>query len=600
MARVFPPLGEIDRLSPSLNVGERQVLDSLKTLDDGWTVYVQPKLGLDQPDFIVLHPSYGVTALEVKDWSVGCYRQELTGALQVREGEGWRRIDEAPRYQAHRYRDTIFSRCFADANTPSKDFAVVRAVVVLVRHTTTEARSLLEIPHTTAAELRVQVWGGDDLRRHPVLVLTGRNNPSRVNLRPENIDRLRRHLAEPEAISDQRSPLTLSAAAQNIERNTSNARMRRVRGAAGSGKSLGLAARAARLAKEGKDVLVVTYNTTLPHYLHDLAARRCREIDAPLNRITFTHLHGWCNRVCDDGRLAGFDAVGSMLPGMTDENDAAVDRATDVYKSGLGQRFDAVLVDEGQDFSLRWWNFLRRYVCKPDGEMLLVADPTQDIYDQRAWTDEARMVGAGFRGAWTEVDGSYRMPPDLIQVVADFVTAHVDGVIVPPLVPIDHPMQGGNYAPTVRRWVNLQRGETMGHRLGQEVVQLLRSNADLSPSDIVFLASSHKMGLEATRVIERAGHEVQHVFSNDTRERRKLKERFWASTPGVKGCTFHSFKGWESRAVVLPVSSSDNSHRMAYVGLTRVKGDPRHRSAFVTVVNNDLRLYPFEQQFMAS
>jgi hypothetical protein len=42
----------------------------------------------------------------------------------------------------------------------------------------------------------------------------------------------------------------------------------------------------------------------------------------------------------------------------------------EAYRLGFGPRFDAVLVDEGQDFSLKWWNFLRLGVCRPDGELI--------------------------------------------------------------------------------------------------------------------------------------------------------------------------------------------------------------------------------------
>ncbi len=53
-------------------------------------------------------------------------------------------------------------------------------------------------------------------------------------------------------------------------------------------------------------------------------------------------------------------------------------------------------------FSASWWNALRK-VCRPGGEMLLVADATQDIYGTaRSWTDDA-MTGAGFKGDWAEL-----------------------------------------------------------------------------------------------------------------------------------------------------------------------------------------------------
>ncbi len=600
MARVFPAVEQLDHLPEPLNVGEQHVLGALRRLDDEWLVYVQPRLGLDQPDFVVLHPDFGVTAVEVKDWSTGAYRQAESGIIEVRNGGGWQQTSEAPRYQAHRYRDAIFSRFFADTNTAFRDFSIVRAIVVMVRHTTPQAQALLRMSRVTDSEQRITVWGGEDFARDPIRALTGYRTPRPMVISKACLDRLRRHLAEPEAISDQRLPLNLSQAARKIERNQYGARIRRVRGAAGSGKSLGLAARAARLASENKDVLVVTFNSTLPHYLQDLAARRCRELGASLQRITFIHLHGLCARVCDDSRLAGFEAIGTMLPGIADPNDEIVDRAREAYEHGRGVRYDAVLVDEGQDFSLKWWNFLRSEVCHPNGEMLLVADPTQDVYDQHAWTDEDRMIGAGFSGPWTDVSGSYRMPPDLIPVVADFARRHVEGARVDPQIPFDHPLSAGGYEATIRRWVNVPQGAAMGHQLGQEVVHLLQDHPDLAPSDVVFLAPSHRCGLQAVKIIKAAGFEVQHLFAEGKRERRDLKNRFWGASPGVKGCTVQSFKGWESRAVALTVSCHADSHRLAYVGLTRVKGDPYYRSAYVTVLNSDRQLQAFGTHFMAS
>jgi len=40
------------------------------------------------------------------------------------------------------------------------------------------------------------------------------------------------------------------------------------------------------------------------------------------------------------------------------------------------ERYDAVLVDEGQNIEAGWWDLLRDHLLTPDGEMFLVADPT--------------------------------------------------------------------------------------------------------------------------------------------------------------------------------------------------------------------------------
>ena len=59
--------------------------------------------------------------------------------------------------------------------------------------------------------------------------------------------------------------------------------------------------------------------------------------------------------------------------------------------------YDAIIVDEGQDFQISWWQALRNFLSD-NGEMVLAADPTQDLYGTASnWTDEA-MVGAGFSG----------------------------------------------------------------------------------------------------------------------------------------------------------------------------------------------------------
>jgi hypothetical protein len=467
------------------------------------------------------------------------------------------------------------------------------------RCTTVQANGAIAKSRVQDAERWIEVYGYDDLQHDPTLVLTGSRQPVARNISPVFLDALRRSLAEPEANSDQRLPLPLSTAAGNIEANPREARIRRVRGSAGCGKSLGLAARAARLSLEGKEVLVVTYNSTLPHYLRDLAARRCRDIGASLSRITFVHFHELCRHAVDNARVAGAHPVVTPLPGVLTDFEEMIDRGIEAYRLGCGPRFDAVLVDEGQDFSLKWWNMLRQHVCLPNGELLLVADPTQDVYGQRAWTDEESMIGAGFSGPWTDLRGSYRMPPDLTPVVAEFAQLHLGDWDVNPAVPYDHPQRPGRYQPTVKRWVNTERGESCGERLGAEVVQLLNNNPDLAPSDVVFLAN-HREGLEAVKVITDAGYQVQHVFGSTDAEKRNRKMRFWGSAAGVKGCTVQSFKGWESRAVVMSVGWGGEARRLAYVGLTRVKGDRANRSAFVTVVNSDFGLRSFQQRFERS
>jgi hypothetical protein len=259
--------------------------------------------------------------------------------------------------------------------------------------------------------------------------------------------------------------------------------------------------------------------------------------------------------------------------------------------------FDAVLVDDGQDFARGWWDLLRDHVCRPGGEMLLVSDPTQDLSDRRDWTEEEHMADAGFSGPWGELEGSYRLPSDIVPIANEFSLRYLDGERLAVSVPDDRHCVPGRNAPSVRRWLNVSPTVSLGRQIGYEVAELLDHDPDLSPADVVFLCESHADGLQAVKVLEACGIEVQHVFADDRRQRSRRERRFWPDAPGVKGCTVQGFKGWESRAVVMGIDTWPDALRRTYVALTRVKADRRGRPTYISVVNGDPSMARFGEFF---
>ena len=354
------------------------------------------------------------------------------------------------------------------------------------------------------------------------------------------------------------------------------------------------AARAVNLALEGQEVLVLCFNITLAHYLHDLAARHARTVGLGpgLRNITFDYFHGFCGDILDqygDQRSLSHD----------DWLDSLVSDVDDIYAMPgcTAPQFDAVLIDEGQDFKLTWWNMLRQRVLRDGGEMLLVSDRTQDVYRHSGWTDEDSMLGAGFRGRWTELKGTYRMPPDLVPVVADFAQRYLSAENLDlPTVESDHPLLLEAYPATVRRWINADEAN-LAVIATDAVEHMLINHTSLHSDDLVVLAD-HDRGLLIADELTRRKHVMSHVFSAaPDKERQRRKRRFWGGTPGIKGCTIHSFKGWEARAVVIVLTSGSGGPRNAYVAMTRLKGDPGNRAAFITVVNANPELSTFQPRF---
>lgn len=591
MAILKPSIGDLGQLVTPLNAGECCVARALSMLDDKWTVYVQPRLGQDMPDFVAVHDRYGVCALEVKDWARSGYRQTPDGAIEYRCSDtGWHRSTELPRYQAHRYRSTIFDQFFALPNDNSKPTQAVRSVVVLPQYSNDHARALLALPSVTDDELAIEVWGGDGLKQSIERIVKGKGCPTP---RPQSMKRLRRHLVQSEIHAELQSPTKLSHDARNIATNPSNARIRRVRGPAGCGKSFGLAARAAFLASQGKRVLVLSYNVTLSNYLRTLVTSRCNDYAANPTLVTCTSFHALCYRIVDDAERSGMELT---APLGVESWDAAVIKAEQVLVAGHRPTFDAVLIDEGQDFTLDWWNLLRHHVIVTDGELLLVADPTQDVYEKQSWTDNEQMLGAGFAGPWTELKGSYRMPGDIVPIANAFAERYINGERISAEVLDDRDDVVQRSSTTKRAWVNVDRTDELGASIGREVVRLLDENPTLSPSDVVFLCEHHDDGLAAVAQIERAGHTVHHIFSRSKPDRAIRKRRFWPDADGVKGCTVHSFKGWETPALVMGIRRDDGSRRLAYVAMTRVAGR-MSGVGYLSVVNSDFTVAGFQSTF---
>ena len=591
MAILKPSLDDLGQLVTPLNSGELCVARALSMLNDEWTVYIQPRLGQDIPDFVAVHDRYGVCAVEVKDWARSGYRQTASGAIEYQcGGTGWHQSKEMPRYQAYRYRSTIFDQFFALPDDNSKPTPAVRSVVVLPNYSNDHARALLALPSVTDDEFAVEVWGGDGLKQSIERIVKGIGCP---RPRPESVKRIRRHLVRSEILAELQSPSKLSRDARNIASNPRNAQIRRVRGPAGCGKSFGLAARAAYLASQGQRVLVLSFNVTLANYLRTLVTARCNDYAANPTLVTCTSFHALCHRAVDDAEGAGFEMT---APDEAPSHDGVVIKAAQALAAGHGPTYDAVLIDEGQDFTLDWWNLLRRYIVAADGEMLLVADPTQDVYENRSWTDNEQMFGAGFSGPWTELKGSYRMPSDMVPIANAFAQRYITGERLSAEVLGDHDDVVQRSSITNRQWLNITRTNELGRSIGIEVVRLLADNPELSPSDVVFLCEHHDDGLAAVREIERAGHSVHHIFSKFESDRAVRKRRFWPDADGVKGCTVQSFKGWETPALVMGIRRDPHSRRLAYVAMTRIAGRISG-VGFLSVINSDLTVAGFQSTF---
>lgn len=484
--------------------------------------------------------------------------------------------------------------------------AVITAGVIMTRATTKRARELLDpfLPPSAVsgnAALYYPIAGSDALNARALGEIfpdsQWHNSKYMTSTLAED---LRSWLYEPDHASAQREPLSLDSRQHEIvTTRPEKTGFRRVRGPAGSGKSQAIAAKAAHLAMDGKDVLVVTFNITLWHYLRDLAVRYPDPGRGFTNRITWLHFHEWCKRVCDEaGASEEYKALWRNQPESRDPgNDSILERDLPqlvhrVLDRGSDKvcRYDAILVDEGQDFNLDWWNALRK-VLRSGGEMLLAADESQDIYGRaRAWTDDA-MTGAGFRGGnWFRLEGSYRLPEEFVPLLRRYVREYLPEIDenLPEAIRLDPPPNRQIELPTEPvkiRWIQVQAPE----QAVKASVWAFRNTlwfADpwhVHVSEITLLTATINSGLECVEALNDMGIDIAHVFNEDRGKTKRLKLAFFMGDGRAKACTVHSFKGWESRALVVLIDSakSINDRALLYVAMTRLK---RHMEGSVLTV----------------
>lgn len=596
---VSPPVKAFSELRQPLTAGETAVFEMFcRVLPVEWEIYVQPHLNGLRPDFVLLNPKVGIAVFEVKDWDLDAVRYSVH-----RDGRGkpvlWGEADgkrftirsSNPVKQVNRYKEAIYN-LYCPRLRERSGMAAITAGVIFPFADLARLRNLFSdfLPGPTDKDAPYHtISGRQELAEGDLSVIFPTTRYTRSTIMHEAMaDDLRGWLVEPDFASAQRSPLRLDPNQRSLVETWPDSGYRRVKGPAGSGKSLVLGARAAKLANEGKSVLIATFNITLWHYLRDIVVRGLNHPAAARN-IQFTHFHLWCKDVCIFADME--DSYAALFEGFDRKSSAEKNRilAEDVPSLANAAmddpdmpRFDAVLVDEGQDYRPYWWNVIRK-ARKPDGQMMLVADATQDVYGTaKAWTDEA-MNGAGFAGGrWAQLRTSYRLPPVAQKYASDFAHRFLPATSVD----LPEPAQQSLGVEDCRlRWVQCSP-EVAIQTCEREVLGLMEmtGRSGLANADITFLTDDPSAGAEVAQLLMARNIAVLSTFHPATAERRREKMGFYMGDARIKATTLHSFKGWEARLLVVHVSRASGSESLAliYAGLTRLKQSPE--GSFLTVI----------------
>jgi hypothetical protein len=516
MARVLPA----EPVSKSS--GELKVRSALAGLGPGWTVLhgvawqgVRSGRQSDgEADFVLVHPSHGLLIVEVKG-----------GGIEVDEGvwystdrRGERHQIKDPFAQATESKHSLIaflrSRKMVDgfvsaghavafpdiAGIPSLGPAAPAEIV----WTRGDLQHMAAAVDATVRHWDLMPWGTADDAARVVSALA----PT-VAARPLLRDQVDASIEELIRLTDEQVR-TLDALRRN--------RRSMVYGGAGTGKTVLAVERARRLADDGARVLLTCFNRPLGDHL--------ASITADDDQIYASSFHALCFA---QARAAGFELPASPSAAWFDEDLPAL---LPESAERNGNQFDAVVVDEAQDFAPSWWTYLAMLLVDPDdGPFHVFLDSNQSIFRQD-WEPP-------FDAASFDLSINCRSTLPILDRVAGFTGAELAS-------------SSGADGPSPRLDIIDGFGD-IGNALRSALHRLLVQER-LSASQIVLLSTSKDV-VEEMRRRKIGPHQLVPPGGD-----------------GIVAETVHRFKGLESDAVVLVCPDlNDDSDRLLYVGLTRAR-----------------------------
>ena len=378
MARMYP-----NQLSPDTESdAERMLYQAFQDeLDNSYTVFHsvawhslddqrRPRDG--EADFVIAHPQRGILVMEAKGGRIRC--DPRTGRWISTDRTGQTHDIKDPFTQARESKYILLDQLKVMLNARQRRINIGHAVAfpnVLMG----EALPGLDKPRQIVLDAiglaglsgwvgrALAYWRGQETQRDTA------PGEEAVQALMDLLGRVRelRPAMWGEFVREQQQLIRLTEQQYMILDVLNRQRRAAICGCAGSGKTMLAVEKANRLARQGFRVLLTCFNK---HLAADLRARL-----KPSPNLDIVNFHALCY---DLARRAG------VLPVKRDDNtffnqqlpEALMDAA-----DALDIRYDAIVVDEGQDFREDWWIPLQTLLREPDhGIIYIFFDDNQRIY----------------------------------------------------------------------------------------------------------------------------------------------------------------------------------------------------------------------------
>ncbi|RDI38000.1 3'-5' exonuclease [Falsibacillus pallidus] len=596
-----------ESIRSTATAGERLLFRTLKTyLPEDFIVYYEPEIHGKRPDFVIIGPDLGLIVLEVKDYTKNTILQINHDEWLLHTSTGSQTAVKSPLKQAREYVFHIADFLKKDKNLINLEgkykyqlkfpfgFGAVFTRLTQKDFIENDLYSVIEPSFClTRDEIDPEKEGfSEEILIEKILNMFSVPYRLREPLTKGEIDTIRFHLFPEVRISAEfKQPVpyqdqlllslhdirTMDLHQENLAKQIGD-KNRLIRGVAGSGKTLILSSRAKILAKEQPDwkILILCYNISLSRNIEQMIFHMMNEPDnlfdfdfskedavKKQHNIIVRNFHSWLK---NDLKITE-----GNIPGVLEK-----------IKNGeaILPKYDAILIDEGQDFEASWFELVSSLLNPDTKSLLLVEDRAQTIYKRkRSYLQD---TGLSFQGRSKVLNINYRNTAQIVKFAWDFyktnsslkykvVNKEFEGEIIAP----QSTRRRGVEPAIIKKDNFFQEAQLVAKQISR-----LHKEKNVPLSEVLILYRIKKSYHTSYIDILQKALKEQGIEYFWLTENNDSKRNFDKDDDRVKISTIDSSKGLDFQAVFIvnidnmPFALEEDVERevsLLYIGMTRAK-----------------------------
>lgn len=554
----------------SLTLGEEQIANKIKhlynTIDRDCYLYVQPRLRNLEPDFILIDPLKGACIIEVKDWS----RDYINSINRRNASTNDGKTLYNPVFRANQYFNLSKGLFESDTRLLDEEGYLNFNIYSKVIFTNINSSDIDDL-NNVLNQPPTKYFTSNQLKKLDINTLFSIET---CNLKPAQILVIRSILfpeiklhddigKDSEFVDIDETIKALDIAQEKFAKRIPHGHYM-VSGVPGSGKTVILLSRAIFLVKENPDwnVQIVTYNRSLSRNLESRLESLYPDLD--LMGINYENI-----TISTFSKLA-LEVANIITSPQDADNDWWTYELPQKALEKARPKFDAVLIDEYQDFYDEWIKLClvlckkHKYNNREESEnFFLAGDRLQSIYNPKdhTWKSLGIKVHGGNRSILLK--HSYRSGTSHMELALDFLTG--DSKLKKEVEKFYEGCEGiCNKTESDDQIIFIEGG----YEVINNVLEQLIYKEGYKPREILILARTHK--------------ETNDLYAALN---KKLKDECKATKDVCENkctiTTYHSSKGLESKICILmnvcnlpnklstKFSKEIEERKLLYVGITR-------------------------------